>query len=309
MSAITQERAQELRGRIGRVGVWLGSIGLMPAGEERAAIARIEELGYGAAWFGEGPTNREGLSHAALLLAASRRLTIATGIANIWVRDAAAAINGANTLNEAWEERFLLGLGVSHAPIVNSRGHDYSRPLTAMLTYLEAIDSQRYDAPAPERPSPVLLAALRPRMLELARERTAGAHPYFVPPSHTARAREILGPVPLLAPEQVVVLEPDPARARELARHHMALYLRLPNYVNNLRTLGYDDGDFADGGSERLVDAIVAWGDEAAIAGRVREHLDAGADHVAVQAYAETASQALTALERLAPALMELQGA
>jgi probable F420-dependent oxidoreductase len=143
-------------------------------------------------------------------------------------------------------------------------------------------------------------------MLGLARERTAGAHPYFVPPSHTAKARELLGPVPLLAPEQAVVLETDATRARELGRRHMAAYLRLPNYVNNLRALGYDDADFADGGSERLVDAIVAWGDEAAIAGRLREHLDAGADHVAIQAYAENADAALAQLERLAPTLLEL---
>jgi probable F420-dependent oxidoreductase len=306
MTSIPPQRAQQLRERIGRVGVWLGSIGLAPAGEERAAIGRIERLGYGVAWFGEGPSNREALSHAGLLLAATERLVIATGIANIWARDATAAINGANTLNEAYEERFLLGLGVSHAPIVNSRGHQYAKPLTAMRTYLEAIDSHTYGAPGPEHPSPVLLAALRPRMLELARERTAGAHPYFVPPAHTATARAILGPVPLLAPEQVVVLEADPTRAREIGRRHMALYLRLPNYVNNLRALGYEDADFADGGSERLVDAIVAWGDEQAIAARVREHLDAGADHVAIQAYAETADAALTQLERLAPALLQL---
>jgi probable F420-dependent oxidoreductase len=233
-------------------------------------------------------------------------MLIATGIANIWVRDAAAAINGAQTLNEACDERFLLGLGVSHAPIVNSRGHHYDKPLTAMRGYLDAIDAHTYDAPPPHHPSPVLLAALRPKMLELARERTAGAHPYFVPPSHTARARAVLGPRPLLAPEQVVVLETDAARARELARRHMFGYLRLPNYVNNLRTLGYDDGDFADGGSERLVDAIVAWGDEQAIAQRVREHLDAGADHVAIQAYAHDAGAALAALERLAPTLIAL---
>src|SRR5207302_4398417 len=135
--------------------------------------------------FGEGPGNREALSHAGLLLGASERLVIATGIANIWARDATAAINGANTLNEAHDERFLLGLGVSHAPIVNSRGHRYGKPLTAMRRYLEAIDEHTHSAPGPEHPSPVLLAALRPKMLELARERTTGAHPYFVPPSHT----------------------------------------------------------------------------------------------------------------------------
>jgi probable F420-dependent oxidoreductase len=307
VSAISQERALQLRDRIGRVGVWLGGIGLAPAAEERAAIARIEELGYGAAWLGEAPNNREALSHAALLLSASERLMIATGIANIWVRDATAAINGANTLNEAWDGRFLLGLGVSHAPIVNSRGHNYDKPLSAMRDYLEAIDQHTHGPPSGEHPSPVLLAALRPKMLELARDRTAGAHPYFVPPAHTANARAVLGTQPLLAPEQVVVLETDPARARAIGRRHMAIYLMLPNYVENLRTLGFDDRDFADGGSDRLLDAIVAWGDEEAIAARVREHLDAGADHVAIQAYAEDAGASLAALERLAPTLLALE--
>jgi probable F420-dependent oxidoreductase len=306
VTAIAQERLQDLRARIGRVGVWLGPIALAPAKEERAAIARIEQLGYGVAWFGEAPSNREAMSHAAVLLAATERLMVATGIANIWARDATAAINGANTLNEAYDERFLLGLGVSHAPAVQARGHDYAKPLTAMTTYLEAIDEHSYGAPGPEHPSPIVLAALRPKMLQLARERTAGAHPYFVPPAHTAKARAILGPGPLLAPEQVVVLERDPTRAREIGRRHMAVYLTLPNYVNNLRDLGYEDADFADGGSERLVDAIVAWGDEEAIAGRVREHLEAGADHVAIQAYADNAAASLAQLERLAPALLAL---
>jgi probable F420-dependent oxidoreductase len=306
MSTIPDERLQELRDRIRRVGVWLGPIGLAPAQQERAAVARVEELGYGAAWFGEAATNREAMSHAAILLGATEGLPVATGIASIWARDATAAISGANTLNEAFDERFLLGLGVSHAPAVQSRGHEYSKPLTAMRTYLDAIERSTYTAPRPEHPSPLVLAALRPKMLELARDRTAGAHPYFVPPAHTARAREILGPRPLLAPEQVVVLEPDPTRAREIGRRHMAVYLTLPNYVDNLRTLGYDDADFDGGGSDRLVDAIVAWGDEEAIAARVREHLDAGADHVAIQSYAGDPSASLAQLERLAPALLQL---
>jgi probable F420-dependent oxidoreductase len=306
MSTVPEERLQELRDRIGRIGVWLGPIASAPAAQERAAVARIEELGYGAAWFGESLANREAMSHAAILLGATERLFVASGIANIWARDATAAINGANTLNEAFDERFVLGLGVSHAPAVQARGHDYSKPLTAMRTYLDAIERSTYAVPGPEHPSPIVLAALRPKMLDLARDRTAGAHPYFVPPSHTSRAREILGPRPLLAPEQVVVLETDAARAREIGRRHMAVYLTLPNYVNNLRTLGYDDADFADGGSDRLVDAIVAWGGEEAIATRVREHLDAGADHVAIQAYAGDAAASLGQLERLAPALLQL---
>jgi probable F420-dependent oxidoreductase len=304
MTSEQRAQADAVRALIGRVGVWLGPISTLPAPEERAAVQRIEEAGYGAVWFGETPTNREALTHAAILLGATERIGVATGIANIWARDASAAANGANTLNEAYDQRFVLGLGVSHAPAVKARGHEYDKPLSAMRDYVQAIAEHPYDAPPPRRPSPVVLAALGPRMLELARDRAAGAHPYFVPPAHIARAREILGPEPVLAPEQVVVLEADAERAREIGRRHMAYYLQLPNYVNNLRALRFTAADVADGGSDRLVDAIVAWGDEPAIGARLSEHFDAGADHVAVQAYAGDGAEALRWLERLAPALL-----
>jgi probable F420-dependent oxidoreductase len=304
MTSEQRAQADAVRALIGRVGVWLGPISTLPAPEERAAVQRIEEAGYGAVWFGETPTNREALTHAAILLGATERIGVATGIANIWARDASAAANGANTLNEAYDQRFVLGLGVSHAPAVKARGHEYDKPLSAMRDYVQAIAEHPYDAPPPRRPSPVVLAALGPRMLELARDRAAGAHPYFVPPAHIARAREILGPEPVLAPEQVVVLEADAERAREIGRRHMAYYLQLPNYVNNLRALDFTAADVADGGSDRLVDAIVAWGDEPAIGARLSEHFDAGADHVAVQAYAGDGAEALRWLERLAPALL-----
>jgi probable F420-dependent oxidoreductase len=304
MTSEQRAQADPVRALIGRVGVWLGPISTLPAPEERAAVQRIEEAGYGAVWFGETPTNREALTHAAILLGATERIGVATGIANIWARDASAAANGANTLNEAYDQRFVLGLGVSHAPAVKARGHEYDKPLSAMRDYVQAIAEHPYDAPPPRRPSPVVLAALGPRMLELARDRAAGAHPYFVPPAHIARAREILGPEPVLAPEQVVVLEADAERAREIGRRHMAYYLQLPNYVNNLRALDFTAANVADGGSDRLVDAIVAWGDEPAIGARLSEHFDAGADHVAVQAYAGDGAEALRWLERLAPALL-----
>jgi probable F420-dependent oxidoreductase len=284
----------------------MGLLAVEPANRERAIAERIETLGYGALWFGESLGNREAFSHAAILLAATRRIHVASGIANIWARDAAAAANGANALNEAFDARFVLGLGVSHVPLVNPRGHEYARPLTAMRTYLDAIDGHDYAAPPPARPPDVVLAALGPRMLELARDRAAGAHPYFVPPEHTRKARGELGPHPFLAPEQAVVLESDPARGRELARRHMSGYLKLPNYLNNLRALGYDDGDLHGGGSDRLVDAIVAWGDVDSIVARVRAHLDAGADHVAVQACADNAEAAVTALEQLSAPLLAL---
>ncbi|MFJ2034019.1 LLM class F420-dependent oxidoreductase [Streptosporangium sp. NPDC087985] len=289
---------------IGRIGVWHPLLGREPASAVRRAAAEIEELGYGTLWFGEGSGTREAFSSAGILLAATERISVGTGIANIWARDATAMAAGERTLGEAYPGRFVLGIGVSHAPLVSRRGHDYAHPLAAMSAYLDAMDTAARDLPFPDNPPmPRLLAALRPRMLELARDKADGAHPYFVPPEHTVLAREILGPAPILAPEQAVVLEHDPAVAREIARAHMAGYLRLPNYVNNLRHLGYEDGDFADGGSDRLVDAIVAWGDVEAVAGRIVAHLNAGADHVAIQPLSSDLSEGIAQLAELAPAL------
>ncbi|MER6003276.1 TIGR03620 family F420-dependent LLM class oxidoreductase [Nonomuraea angiospora] len=268
---------------IGRVGVWHPMIGTAPAEEARRAAATIESLGYGSLWVNEGKSSKEPLVMSAVLLAATRRIAVGTGIANIWVRDATAMAAGAAALGDAFPDRFLLGIGVSHAPLVTGRGHDYAKPLAAMRTYLEAMDQAGRTLPVPPVPAPRVLAALRPKMLELSRDLADGAHSYFVPPEHTAQARRILGQGPLLIPEQAVVLESDPARAREIARAHMSYYLTLPNYLNNLRTLGFADDDFADGGSNRLADAIVAWGNADAITKRVRAHLDAGADHVVIQ--------------------------
>ncbi|AOP49642.1 LLM class F420-dependent oxidoreductase [Streptomyces lydicus] len=294
---------QALASRIGRIGVWHGGLGRIPAATARRVAAEIEELGYGALWFGEGPGTKEAFSHAALLLAATGRITVATGIANIWGRDAAAANGAAHTLAEAYDGRFLLGLGASHAPIVNLRGHTYAKPLAAMRDYLDGMDAAPYEGPVAEPPPARVLAALGPKMLELARDRAAGAHPYLVPTEHTARAREILGDGPLLAPEQAVVLETDPAKARAAARAHTRFYLELPNYVGNLRRFGFDDDDFTGGGSDRLVDALVAWGDVDAVRRRVQEHLDAGADHVALQPLAADGGLGLDQLRALAPAL------
>ncbi|GAA2329515.1 LLM class F420-dependent oxidoreductase [Streptomyces caniferus] len=292
-----------LASRIGRVGVWHGGLGRVPGAVAREAAAEIEQLGYGALWFGESP-GTESMSLAGLLLAATERITVATGIANIWVRDASAAHAAAQSLAEAYDGRFLLGLGASHAPLVDARGHRYAKPLAAVRAYLDAMDEAPYDGPVADPPPGRVLAALGPKMLELARDHAAGAHPYFVTPEHTARAREILGTGPLLAPEQAVLLESDPATARSLAReHHTHLYLQLPNYTGNLRRLGFGDEDFADGGSDRLVDAIVAWGDVDAIRRRVQEHHDAGADHVALQPLAPQRGLGLEQLRELAPAL------
>ncbi len=268
---------------IGRVGVWSFGLELQPAARAQETAAEIEALGYRALWIPEA-MGREAFTHSALLLAATRRLVIATGIANIWARDPMAMAAAQKTLCEAYPNRFLLGIGVSHAPLVEVvRGHRYDKPLSAMRAYLDAMDAAPYIAPAPDPAPRRVIGALAPKMLKLSAERAAGAHPYFVPPEHTARARATMGTGPLLAPEQAVVLETTPSTAREIARGHMSTYLGLPNYVNNLKRLGFTDDDVANGGSDRLVDAIVAWGDVDAVRKRVRAHHDAGADHVCIQ--------------------------
>ena len=267
---------------IGRIGIWTFSTELLPATQAQELAAEIEEMGWGALWIPEA-MGREAFTHSALLLAGTRRIPVCTGIANIWARDPMAMAAAQKTLCEAYPDRFLLGMGVSHGPMVGMRGHAYDKPLTYMRTYLDDMDAAAYmsvpPASAPER----VIAALAPKMLKLAGERARGSHPYFVPPEHTVLARKILGNGPLLAPEQAVVLEKDAATARQIGRSHMSIYLGLPNYVNNLKRLGFTDADVADGGSDRLVDAIVAWGDVDAVARRIKAHHDAGADHVCLQ--------------------------
>lgn len=268
---------------IGKIGVW-AFLDLVPSAESQAAAREIEDLGFGALWIPEA-VGREVFTSSAILLAGTRRLVVATGIANVWARDAMAMANAQRTLCEAYPERFLLGMGVSHAPMVATiRGHDYDKPLTYMRGYLDAMDKAIFAGAAPAAEPQRVLAALHPKMLALARERSWGSHPYFVTPDHTARARETLGDGRLLAPEQAVLLETDPAKARAIARQHMAIYLGLPNYRRNVLSLGFDESDFEGGGSDRLVDAIVAWGDIEVIRDRVRAHQEAGADHVCLQA-------------------------
>ncbi len=290
---------------IGRVGIWTFALELQPAAKAQEAAAEIESLGYPALWIPEA-MGREALTHAGLLLAGTRRLVVATGIANVWGRDAMTMAAGQKTLDEAYPGRFLLGMGVSHAPLVEGmRGHRYEKPLSFMRRYLDAMDAAPFMAVPPSAPPQRVIGALHPKMLAFAAQRTAGAHPYFVPPEHTARAREIMGAGALLAPEQAVVLEKDATAARAIARAHMAIYLGLPNYARNLRSLGFGDDDLAGGGSDRLVDAIVAWGDLEATRARVRAHHDAGADHVCVQVLpADPRALPTEAWRELAPALL-----
>lgn len=270
---------------VGEIGIWTSQFDFQPAAKLRKAAADLEKLGFGAIWFPES-VGREAFTHAGLILGATKRIVVATGIANIYARDPVTAAAAQKSLAEAYPGRFLLGLGVSHIPLVEQvRGHTYGKPVAAMRAYLDRLDQAPYRAVMPPvKPKPArVLAALGPRMLQLAAERADGAHSYFVTPEHTAQARKILGDDRFLAVEQAVVLEKDASRAREIARAHTSFYLRLPNYVNNLRRLGFSDDDFGDGGSDRLVDAIVAWGDVATTMDRVRAHQAAGADHVCIQ--------------------------
>jgi len=290
--------------KLGRVGVWSSAPSLAPAASVREGLPELEELGFPTLWYPEG-AGKECFSTGTLLLAWSERLVVASGIANLHARDPMAAANGARALGDAFPGRFVLGLGVSHAPSVAARGGTYARPLATMRAYLDGMDAAPYGGHEPEEPVTRLLAALGPRMLELAAERTAGAHPYFVPVEHTAFARERLGPGPLLAVEQAVLLETDASRARELARPYVGYYARLDNYANNLRRLGWADDDLADGGSDRLLDAVVAWGEADAVRARVKAHLDAGADHVCIQPL-PAGDLHLAQLRELAPALLDL---
>jgi probable F420-dependent oxidoreductase len=277
------------------VGIWSFALQTHGADEERVAVAGYERLGYRATWFPESLGSKEAFAHAALLLGASPRMTICTGIANIYARDAAAMSAGARTLAEAFPGRFVLGIGVSHAPSVATRGGTYGKPIETMAAYIDAMERAPWSGPGtPERP-PLVLAALGPRMLELAAGRADGAHPYFVPVEHTRVAREVLGPEPVLAVEIAAVPDTDPDRNRGVARAFAGRYIALPNYANNLRRLGFTEEDFAGGGSDRVIDAVVARGSVAAIAERVRQHLDAGADHVCVQLRGDNPADTLMA--------------
>jgi probable F420-dependent oxidoreductase len=260
-------------------GIWSGLLRHGDASEAAEAAAELEELGWSALWVPDVGGDVFGALRN--LLGATSDVVIATGILNIWMHPAEETAAEYARLTAEHGDRLFVGLGVSHQHLIDRMKEPgtYRQPLAQMAGYLDALDEADPPLPADRR----ALAALGPKMLRLAHERTAGTHPYLVTPLHTQRAREALGQGRVVAPEQGVVLETDPAAARAIARHHLARYLEAPNYVNNWRRLGMGDDDLVDGGSDRLVDALVAWGDESAIAARVHEHRDAGADHVCVQ--------------------------
>jgi probable F420-dependent oxidoreductase len=268
---------------ISKYGVWFFYDGMTAV--QSAEFARtVEKHGYGAMWIPEA-VGREPFAHAAYLAARTERLCFATGIANIYARDALTMAAAAKTVAELSGGRFMLGIGVSHKPLVaNLRGHSYDKPYSYMRDYLPKMKSALYKAPEPKERVPVVLAALHPRMLALCAAEADGTHTYFVPPEHTAKVRAAIGPKPLICVEQAVILDTDAAKARATAREYMKTYVpRLPNYTNALKALGWADKEFENGCSDRLVDAIVAWGTETQIRDRVEAQLKAGASHVCIQ--------------------------
>lgn len=289
---------------LGTIGLWTGALDALPLAAALEQVGELDEQGWGALWFGEA-YGREALTAAALYLGASRRMAIATGILNIHARDAMATAAAARTLAAAYDGRFVLGLGVSHRPLVERlRGHEYGPPLAAMRSYLEALAGATYAVAGAEPMPTTVLAALGPKMLALAGEQADGAHPYLVTPEHTAQARAILGPDKVLAVEQAVVLDDDVDQWRRRAHWHLEIYTGLPNYRLSWQRLGFGEADWVRGGSDRLKEALVTRGIEAARS-RVRAHLDAGASHVCVQVLgADAVDVPVLDWRRLAPALL-----
>jgi probable F420-dependent oxidoreductase len=285
--------------RLTGTGLWSSQLRYGDAGAIAEAAAEVDELGYEAIWIPD--VGGDVLGSVEQLLQAAPRTAVATGILNIWMHEPADVAARRASWSDDWQRRFLLGLGVSHAVLIDhAEPGRYAKPYSRMVEYLDGLDTAPVPFPAEAR----VLAALRPRMLGLARDRTAGVLPYFVPVEHVAKAREILGPHAMICAELAVVLEEDPATARATARSHTAVYVTLPNYTNNLRDFGYHDDDFVDAGSDRLVDAIVAWGGLDAIAKRVRAMRDAGADHVCVQVIRPDNDIPRAEWRELAPALL-----
>jgi len=269
-------------------GPCLGRFGSFSRGVTPRQAQEIESLGYGAVWVGGSPP--AALDWVEPILAATTTLQVATGIVNIWTAAAKPVADSFHRIDHAYPGRFLLGIGVGH-PEAHA---EYRKPYDALVDYLDRLDD--YGVPANRR----VVAALGPRVLTLSAHRSAGAHPYLTTPQHTAQARELIGPSAFLAPEHKVVLTTDPDRARAVGRRALDVYFNLANYRNSWKRLGFSDDEVARPGSDRLVDAVVAYGAVEAIAARLTEHLDAGADHVAVQV--------LTKDENLVPTLPELAG-
>lgn len=281
-------------------GIWSGALRGGDPQATAAAAAELEALGYSALWLPD--VGGDVFGAVDNLLGATTSTTIATGILNLWMHTAEETAAQHASLTAQHGRRFLVGIGVSHAPLIDRKleAGTYRQPMAQTRAYLDALDVADVPLAVEDR----ALAALGPKMLELAATRTAGVHPYLVTPEHTRIAREAVGPDAIVATEQGVVLESDTERARTIARANLALYFTLPNYTNNWRRLGFSEDEIANGGSDRLIDALVAWGDEDAIALRIQEHRDAGASHVCIQVLTDSpAALPLEQWRALAPVL------
>jgi probable F420-dependent oxidoreductase len=285
---------------LGQIGIWTRDLRSGDVSARREVAAQLEELGFGTLWFPGGALS-DSLECAGIVLDATSSVTVATGITNIWTEEPTGVAAAHAELARTHGRRFLLGLGIGHRPSIdNVQPGLYDKPYSAMVEYLDALDAAPEPPPRDER----VIAAIGPRMLQLCRERSAGTHPYLTTPDHTRAAREAVGPERIVAPEQGVVLETDPDRARALARGFLERYLVLPNYFKNWLRHGYTEDDLRDGGSDRLIDGLIAWGSDDAVAARVREHLDAGADHVCLQVIDDGDGPPIEGWRRMAEALL-----
>ena len=299
------EEHDAVRSALGSVGAWTFAFDSRSVEQIVIDAAGVQALGYSALWVPEGSSSRDVFAHLSLLANATDAITVCSGIANITARAPEVMSAGARTLADAFGDRVVLGIGVGHEYSTEARGYAWDRPLSRMRTYLDRMDDAPWYVPAPFAEPRRLLAALGDGMLRLSADRALGAHSYFVPVAHTAHAREVLGLEPVLAVELTAVLETDATRARSIARGWTTGYLELPNYARNLERMGFERGELVDGGSDRLVDATIAWGDEQAIAARVHEHLAAGADHVCVQfVNGDDADVCMPAYRALAPLVL-----
>ena len=284
---------------LGATGIWSGSLRHGDPAEAADAAAELDQLGYSALWIGDIGGDLWGA--VANLLGATERAVVATGIANIWLRTPEETAHQHAALNAEHDHRFLLGVGVSHGHLINRIADvQYRRPLERLTSFLDGLDAAETPVPVDER----VVAALGPKALAIAAERAGGTHPYLTTPEHSATARAVLGDGAIVAPEQGLILETDPDRARSIGREFLARYIEAPNYTNNWRRLGFTEDDLANGGSDRLVDALLAWGDDDALAARVKAHRDAGASHVCVQVLTDQLPAfPLDEWRRLAPVL------
>lgn len=289
---------------VGTVGVFSGRLQRRPTGEALELVNEWDDLGYGSVWLSESASAKNVLTFSAVVLGGSREIVVASAIAVIWNRDPTAMMNAGRTLADAHPGRFVLGMGVAHRDSAARRGHRYEKPLDAMRAYLEAMNEAPYDGHPPDRPAPRVLAALGPRMVALAGEMTDGVHPFLTTPDHTATVRDIVGPDALVAVEQGVVLTQDAAADRAAARDNLQRFMKWPNYRRHLQRIGFEETELADGGSDRVVDAIYAVGDERSIASRIAEHHAAGADNVSIQVVPRGPLDEGETLRRLAPAVL-----